>query len=621
MSQLNITVGTGSVQIVQLGTLSAAVNQQITQAVATSTANAAAATEAAATATEESGIATGAASTATTEAAAASASASIATEQATSASGSASAAAGSATSAASIVAAIANGASTNAGVITGAEIVPVSRGAGLLQTTLNAVAQWVLQTVAAFAKTPAQFGAKGDGVTDDTAAFAALEATYSGRVVDLMGLTYAITAVPTLNAYHNGAFSVVGARQQAALFRSFATTKAKFHAYGGQLRALHKSLCNPLEQQTTIGFFGDSITWGLSLPENAPQGTRNGTLQDQRDIFTTPSWVNEFKRHIGAQYFDNAAPTLSNWSYSTAGQSTASYTRTERLYTNLPPFAAPVLTGAATSADTLTTSALLGYRHVLAIGNSSSFADVSFPFTGSAFNLVFTSIAGSSADYEIDVNGTSIGTFSSDTGMTANQQRRTHTFAYVRNGTIRIRAKYPAAGGTGAFNLDIEAVEVIKTCTIVNQGIIGTQCRNYLAFNFGAFGPSIITLDLNYVFMQLGTNDRQSIFPTNYNQPNGINNFKRNMNALLANITPTASVILMNALPALLESPPTFTFDTQDVRNMVDQIGSANNLDVIDNHTIFRGMGNSSYSSDGLHPNLLGHAMIAQNIINALESN
>lgn len=43
MSQLNITVGSGSVQIVQLGALSAAVNQQITQAVTQSAASAAAA--------------------------------------------------------------------------------------------------------------------------------------------------------------------------------------------------------------------------------------------------------------------------------------------------------------------------------------------------------------------------------------------------------------------------------------------------------------------------------------------------------------------------------------------------------------------------------------------------
>lgn len=43
MSQLLITVGTGTVQTVQLGTLSAAVNQQITQAVAASAASAAAA--------------------------------------------------------------------------------------------------------------------------------------------------------------------------------------------------------------------------------------------------------------------------------------------------------------------------------------------------------------------------------------------------------------------------------------------------------------------------------------------------------------------------------------------------------------------------------------------------
>jgi len=45
-----------------------------------------------------------------------------------------------------IVQNIANGTATDAGTLTGAEITPVSRGAGALQTTLTKIAQWVIQT-------------------------------------------------------------------------------------------------------------------------------------------------------------------------------------------------------------------------------------------------------------------------------------------------------------------------------------------------------------------------------------------------------------------------------------------------------------------------------------------
>ena len=51
-----------------------------------------------------------------------------------------------------------NGTSPDAGTITGAEIFPVTRGAGLLQTTISKVATWILgqicPSVATFASLP-----------------------------------------------------------------------------------------------------------------------------------------------------------------------------------------------------------------------------------------------------------------------------------------------------------------------------------------------------------------------------------------------------------------------------------------------------------------------------------
>lgn len=57
--------------------------------------------------------------------------------------------------------------------------------------------------------TPLQFGAKGDGVLNDTAKFTELEAVHQGKAVDLAGRTYLVHAFPTGNRYYNGNFKRV----------------------------------------------------------------------------------------------------------------------------------------------------------------------------------------------------------------------------------------------------------------------------------------------------------------------------------------------------------------------------------------------------------------------------
>lgn len=54
------------------------------------------------------------------------------------------------------------------------------------------------------------FGARGDGTTDDSEAFAALEQAFSGRIIDLHGKTFAVDELPELNRYVNGKFFMGG---------------------------------------------------------------------------------------------------------------------------------------------------------------------------------------------------------------------------------------------------------------------------------------------------------------------------------------------------------------------------------------------------------------------------
>lgn len=52
------------------------------------------------------------------------------------------------------------------------------------------------------------FGATGDGTSNDSAAFTALEAAVSKREIDLLHKVYLVTSIPTGNKYINGAFKV-----------------------------------------------------------------------------------------------------------------------------------------------------------------------------------------------------------------------------------------------------------------------------------------------------------------------------------------------------------------------------------------------------------------------------
>lgn len=81
---------------------------------------------------------------------------------------------------------------------------------------------------------PMDFGAKGDGATNDDAAFASFESSVSGDPVSLGGKTYVVTSIPRKNAYYNGTWLIAGDRRVALLGRSFLGGGARFHPFGGQ---------------------------------------------------------------------------------------------------------------------------------------------------------------------------------------------------------------------------------------------------------------------------------------------------------------------------------------------------------------------------------------------------
>ena len=500
-----------------------------------------------------------------------------------------------------------------------------------LRNAINMVPQW--------------WGAVGDGITDDTAAFTAMETACPGTVVDLGNTTYSVTAIPIKEDYRNGSFYNSTANSTQVVDSGFYQPPPTFHTYGGQLRLLKEYLGDPLQQIVSIVLIGDSITWGSTTPQSANvnfPSAHAGILSDSRDNEYSPSWANELRRYIGREYANGNSSVvtteISNWAAAGSnGNCITTYTTNQVLY----PVANTANTGQSFTFSSngasitgpvdlpITGIAYSGYqmRYGESNGAGTSNVSVSFgPFTGNTFNVIYAAVDSSYMDYTIFANGVNIAanTFASaalggDAGITdvTNNNKRVHTFTYVRNASIEIRSRRPNASNTR--HLRINAIEVPKKIRITNQGISGSAARVYLNNCLsGAFAPPrAIGVEDNFVLMQLGTNDR-IVVSTN---PNGVSGFSKSLQGLVNDIKANSNLIMMCALPAKNQDSATYSFSMQECRDTIMKVAKRNSCDFIDNYAIFPRDKTSfdMWLTDGLHPNTRGHYRIYRNIVGALE--
>ena len=500
----------------------------------------------------------------------------------------------------------------------------VGYGAGTVETALDDLNTSVDSLNAQVPISPTQYGAVGDGATNDAAAFTALEAAVTGRTIDLLGKTYLVSSVPAKNAYVNGSFKIGAATYPAALFNSYLAGVPKYTPYGNQLRNLKEALGNPLVQFVGIVAVGDSITWGRTLPDNSSVDPRTSLLDTARDNASSPSFWNNLRRYVGDQYMKGATLTLSNWAASPSGESIATYTKPVIIYPKDGPFTL-TSSGAnqsATSAARATSPT--GWMYTLSDGTSGGNASqsISFPFTGTQFTLIFRATnTGDFNNYDVLVDGVSIGTFTTQDGvdgvLSGDNNRRTHTFSYVRNKTVTIRTN--STGLTGVRRLYLEGIEIPKTVRFTNQGVIGQTARTYDLYNLsGSYSsPTAVTNRDQFIFCQFGTNDRGDT-----SVPPGAAEFERSMQAILNRLMPLGDVILMVAGPVAdsIEPPAPAYMTMRDVRGVLSKVAKTNSLAFIDNLAAFESIAPSVILDGDTHPNALGHAIMSRNIINALES-
>lgn len=470
----------------------------------------------------------------------------------------------------------------------------------------------------------APFSASGDGETNDTSAFSSFELVHRGKTIDLGGKTYLVSATPKGNNYVNGKFKIANATFPAGFFNEFLSSAPRFSSYGDQLRRLKEALGNPLVQFVGIVGVGDSITWGRTLPDNSSFAPQTQLLTTARDNASSPSFWNNFRRYIGSQYMKGATLNLSNWAASPTGESIATYVKPLIIYPKDGPFTLSVTGVTQTASSAARASSPTGFMYTLNDGapGGANYQSIKFNFTGDRFTLIFRATnTGDFNNYRVFVDGVDQGLFTTQDGVdgvvSGDNNRRLHTFSYVRNKVVEIRSD--SAGLSGVRRLYLEGLEIPKTVRCTNQGVIGLTARVYDLNNLsGSFSnPTAVTAQDQFVFCQFGTNDRGDT-----SVPPGGAEFERSMQAIITRLTALADVILMCAGPvADSTEPPAPSYMTmRDVRGILSKVAKANSLAFIDNLAAFDTVDPSVILDGTTHPNALGHAVMSRNIINALES-
>lgn len=436
-------------------------------------------------------------------------------------------------------------------------------------------------------------------------------------LIDLQGGAYQANEFPNSSAFHNGGIVKGGFTRQQILPASPLVSVNSSYEFGGQLKALKRRLSDPFTQFMGIVFIGDSITWGTGTGENNAFGDRDRTLSDNRDHAETGNLVNLVREYIGEQYFDSSSLVLSNWPASSSGQSTGEYSRELYLYPGSKGFTVNDSSPTAATVTEANIEASLTLRQLrLRPVNTGSFIEVSFTFTGSELTVSFGGIPGGTP-YELFVAGVSQGSFSTssdDAGITlASDNRRTHTFGFIKNATVKLRVQEANAGA--AFYL--EAIIIPKKVRVINNGIPGQRADLYKTSTIDNSTDGLpVQADDLFCFIQFGANDRTGQVTIS---PGGQNAFYDNLKALVDALPAACDKIMMVSNPAD-EDMSIRTFTMQDARATVYQFSEDESYDFIDNFNIYRGLSKDVYTSDGLHPNKLGYALMAQNVINALES-
>lgn len=411
------------------------------------------------------------------------------------------------------------------------------------------------------------------------------------------------------NIYVNNTLNVKGVNFHPLSSQNALTNQARFNEFGGQLSRLKNELVNPLNQHFGIAFIGDSNMWGVGAHKYGDVNAvpRKYSLLDARNNFECNCFVNIIKRFVGANYFNNASPMLSNFAGSTKGASITTY---EREFMILP-FKSNDFSwkgGSVNFKDESRSGTLVDWRiNMPSYDGLYPHPEISFEFTGSELEIGYTK-HNNGGRLEVIINEKIVDVIDSELpNQTILKNLHRVVFAHIKKGTVTLRS-IGKKDGAGTFYL--EALKIKKKVTISNQGIVGSNAGNCLTKTLGE--GAISNIDM-FTFIQFGGNDR-TLGGANYAK--SLSAYIRNMSQLIELID--TDIILMGTTDGASKSGEYFT--RQDASKVTHYIAEQYKCDFIDNCSVLNNTKYQVLTTDGAHLNTVGHSLVARNIITALES-
>lgn len=410
-------------------------------------------------------------------------------------------------------------------------------------------------------------------MTDD-AGFGGFEATPNQVNIGPAGLRYSAQEIP----------SIVDETGFAGAFPAFVDENRE------GLADHMDAILNEMRDYNVV-LVGDSKLWGQRLPENSPVEPSSHTLATPRDNLASPSWANLFRLRLGQSFMGASATDVPTQDQPGSGYWTKEFkvdvcTNTRFIVVDANGSEAPRMVA-------VDEAAAFGHTLTIPPGQSAEF------FAHCAgFSVAYVATPDSeSAEFTVESNGVEY----------ARQNFYAPSVAYGQetNVVVPFAARTVRIVNRSRVSLSLEFIRRTKMIRVANQGISGTNSREWLPF--GDLLPAAARPTDTHSFIALGTNDRRrpnpSVFQDNLTV---ILRWLRGAHGL------STALIADSAARETSDWPnDDYVIGMQDIRRAVYAVGAAEKADVIDFYDITRQtmLDGTDLWADGLHEHAIGHKL------------